>query len=194
MSTYKCNRKSKMFVTSRQLYRRAEKEVNDIVSCLNLNSNREIQEQIVGEREANDIVSCLNLNSNCEMQKKIAETVTESFSVDSDDAHLSTNDISNVNCFNTFSNLIEETIKNDTAEVVQNSQESDNYNSIINVIRMWALANSNVSYSSISSLLVALQPFHPELPLDVRTLLKTSSLKFNIKMLTNGQFIYLGID
>lgn len=115
--------------------------------------------------------------------------------VDHTDADLSTSDV-NSYYFNISSDCIEE-ISNDTAESIQNThtiQESDNCSSIVDAIRMWALTNSNVSHASINSLLRILYSFHLELPLDVRTLFKTSSLKFNIKELKNGQFIYLGIE
>lgn len=42
MFTYKCNRKSKIFVTKKQLYQRVEKEINEIASYLNLSSENEI--------------------------------------------------------------------------------------------------------------------------------------------------------
>lgn len=172
MSTDKCNHKRKIFVTNRHLYRRAEKEVNEIVSYLNSSSKNEMQREIV------------------------AETLTESFLVDCTDTYTdaSISDISNIDFLNTSSDLIKEINKHDTVEAIQNSQESNNCTSIVNAVRMWALTNSNVPHSSISLLLTILHPFHPELPFDVRTLLKTSSLKFNVKVLKNGQFIYLGIE
>jgi len=48
MSAYNtCNRKNKKFVTNRHLYRRAEKEVNEIISHLNSNTKNKMREEIV---------------------------------------------------------------------------------------------------------------------------------------------------
>lgn len=60
-------------------------------------------------------------------------------------------------------------------------------------IRTWAASNPSVSHSSVTSLLQSLHCFHPESPLDARTLLKTSS-NIHIQELETGQFIYLGIE
>lgn len=64
MSAYnKCNCKSKKFVTNRHLYRRAEKEVNQIVSYLNSNTKNKIREEIVAETSKEFFAQLDNLHT-----------------------------------------------------------------------------------------------------------------------------------
>ncbi|KAF2885792.1 hypothetical protein ILUMI_20375 [Ignelater luminosus] len=57
---------------------------------------------------------------------------------------------------------------------------------------LWAI-KGNISHTNLSKLLHILHTYHPELPLDSRTLLDTS---FNIKhvSLETGGFVYFGIE
>ncbi|KYM96038.1 hypothetical protein ALC62_13308 [Cyphomyrmex costatus] len=84
----------------------------------------------------------------------------------------------------------------DSEQVMGNNsskfEESSN-NSLWNSLRKWAISNVNVPLVAINSLLHILVPLHPELPLDVRTLLKTPS-KINVKMMETGEFVYMGLQ
>ncbi|KAJ8968814.1 hypothetical protein NQ314_002076 [Rhamnusium bicolor] len=51
--------------------------------------------------------------------------------------------------------------------------DHEDKNSLRNKLRNWALRNNKVPLSAISDLLHVLFPFHPELPVDARTLLRT---------------------
>lgn len=59
------------------------------------------------------------------------------------------------------------------------------------MLKQWAV-NCNVTHSTITSLLHILHPFHHELPLDSRTLLKTPR-NTPRKRLNSGEFCYFGL-
>ena len=59
-------------------------------------------------------------------------------------------------------------------------------------LRSWYLEN-NVNLSSFKNLLAVLNKYHNELPLDPRTILK-SSASFEVENLSDGQFVYFGIE
>ncbi|KAF2885556.1 hypothetical protein ILUMI_20624 [Ignelater luminosus] len=72
-------------------------------------------------------------------------------------------------------------------------QEVANTKSILSrELRLWAI-KGNISHTNLTKLLHILHTYHPELPLDSRTLLDTS---FNIKhvSLETGGFVYFGIE
>jgi len=71
-------------------------------------------------------------------------------------------------------------------------EESSN-NSSRDSLRKWTVSNANVPHAVINTLLQILAPFHPELSLDVRTLLKTPS-KINVKSIETGEFVYMGLQ
>lgn len=51
----------------------------------------------------------------------------------------------------------------------------------------------NMTISSVNKLLRILSPYHPELPLDARTLLQTSKNKTVIRDMGNGRYCHLGL-
>lgn len=67
---------------------------------------------------------------------------------------------------------------------------------IIDDLKTWAI-ESNVNHKQINLLLHSLKRYHPEIPLDARTLLNmpvTSSIVTIISNSSNAQFVYLGIQ
>ncbi|KAK8755028.1 hypothetical protein V5799_008267, partial [Amblyomma americanum] len=68
---------------------------------------------------------------------------------------------------------------------------SDTSPSLERDLRTWALEN-NVPASHLNSLLKILSAYHPELPLDARTLLKTQR-KTELVSMCGGQYHYFGV-
>lgn len=64
--------------------------------------------------------------------------------------------------------------------------------SLIKKLRYWA-TRSSVTQSSVTSLLHILSPYHPELPLDCRTLLQTPTSMIS-KQLITGKYCHFGIS
>lgn len=89
----------------------------------------------------------------------------------------------------------EEIVNNFPSEISSNNnRDSINSPEILNLseeLRNWA-TTKHVSHSALSSLLHVLSPYHPQLPLDSRTLLKTPKY-LNIKKLDNGEYCYIGL-
>lgn len=69
---------------------------------------------------------------------------------------------------------------------------NNNEESLVSKLRQWAL-RTNVPHFAVIDLLHTLLPYHPELPLDCRTLLQTPN-KLSKKKLNNGEFCYFGIQ
>ncbi|KAB0790671.1 hypothetical protein PPYR_09371 [Photinus pyralis] len=172
--------KTKSFVSKRQLYRRAENDVNEIIGSQNKVSKSEVCQENVPCTSTSTFPNVATEGSNVKSSNQ--EVLTLSSDEISDDSNVS--DISN-DC-NTFENM-------DHLSPATTSKENKILNSITSAIRTWAVTNPSVPHTAITSLLHILAPFHPELPLDSRTLLKTPS-KFNIRKLENGDLIYLGIQ
>ena len=63
--------------------------------------------------------------------------------------------------------------------------------SLTDQLKMW-YNEYNVSLDAFRGILKIFHPFHPELPLDPRTILKTKSS--NIESVANGEFIYFGLE
>lgn len=59
------------------------------------------------------------------------------------------------------------------------------------LLRQWIL-KFQIPLVAVNNLLQILTPLHPELPIDSRTLLKTS-ISIAIKKLENGEYCYIGI-
>lgn len=67
---------------------------------------------------------------------------------------------------------------------------------IIDDLKTWAI-ESHVNHKQINLLLHSLKRYHPEIPLDARTLLNmplTSNIVTVIPNISNAQFVYLGIE
>lgn len=63
---------------------------------------------------------------------------------------------------------------------------------LVSDLRNWAIG-LNVPHHSVMALLKILAPYHPEIPLDSRTLLKTQR-SVNLKKLDNGEYCHFGIE
>ena len=74
------------------------------------------------------------------------------------------------------------------------SEEEDvSVNDLTSRLATWA-SEFNISFVAIASLLSVLRPFHPSLPKDPRTLLKTPRICTNeIKSIAGGSYFHFGI-
>lgn len=68
----------------------------------------------------------------------------------------------------------------------------DNESNFMYELRKWAIER-HISHLAVTDLLRILSPYHPELPLDFHTLLKTPIFT-QINKLETGEFCYLGLN
>lgn len=74
----------------------------------------------------------------------------------------------------------------------ESSDDNIANDNLVSKLRYWSTIQHKIPQSAFSDLLRILSPYHPELPLDSRTILNTPK-KQNIQELESGQYIYLGI-
>lgn len=100
------------------------------------------------------------------------------------------NDISN--SFTIFDTHYDDSHENTTNIIMASADQSQNLTKTTKPLMLqlsyWAVSHSNVPHSAINDLLHILSNFHPELPLDTRTLLKTP-VNFQSIKLENGYII-----
>ncbi|KAK9687290.1 hypothetical protein QE152_g36557 [Popillia japonica] len=186
--------KQKDCVGSRQLYRRVAKSVkNSILSFQEAsaysNDNSINTDSFNSEKYCN---LRLNKKHNIDLTNlNDSENSTSSTSV-SDNFNLNYDDNSdfNVEASNIFldNNLfsVEEPRSSDELDI----NRSDNF---LIKLKHWAISNTSVPHSAITELLHILSPYHPELPLDCRTLLKTPT-QISTKQLDNGSYCHFGLS
>ncbi|XP_029171345.1 uncharacterized protein LOC114940761 [Nylanderia fulva] len=180
----KIRRKRKEFVGRRQQYRRVTQAVNKIFAanvsnrtpCNNLNLSNEIYNESLNDLDTNRITSTNNETSNT----KNFENVIVSLNFQNDN-YLTIDDVSN------FSNKL----INNSSDTDINSSLDDQSNFMYE-LRKWAIER-HISHLAVTDLLRILSPYHPELPLDSRTLLKTPIFT-QINKLETGEFCYLGLN
>ncbi|KAB0803369.1 hypothetical protein PPYR_00339 [Photinus pyralis] len=172
MSNNKPNYKFKDLVGKRQTYRRVAKALK----TLKHNSNLEIKQNVATQSHIDG-----------EGQNEINFVETEV-------ATITNNEVSDSNNAKEINFLETEIVTFTNDELVHsnntNNDCSENKNSFINSIRLWAITN-HVTHSALTNLLHVL---HPELPRDSRTLLK-NPFTFICKQLDdNGQYCHFGLE
>lgn len=169
---FKRNRYYKDVVGKRQMYRRIAQEVKQTVELLELQTT--------------------NIPTNSEDTLKNSDSNNQHINLESHEVH------------DSFLNAdVSEELVN--SEIVLTSTSVDThlgYNSegqkmlngedLVNNLQQWALSNQ-VSHKAVSELLHVLNSFHPSLPLDARTLLKTPLTRPNYKNLETGEYVHLGL-
>lgn len=83
-------------------------------------------------------------------------------------------------------NVSESCVEKYTDAILNNSVE------LPLMLKNW-VCTENVPHSSVTKLLHLLKPYHPNLPLDCRTLLKTPRV-INIKSLPNGEYVHFNVN
>lgn len=178
----KTRRKRKEFVGRRQQYRRVTQAVNKIfaanvsnrIPCNNLNLSNEIYNGSLNDLDTNR--STNNKTSNNENFENVI--VSSNFQ---NDNYLTINAVSD------FSNKV---INNSSDTNINSSL--DNQSNFMYELMKWA-TERHISHLALTELLHILSPYHPELPLDSRTLLNTPSFT-RINKLETGEFCYLGLN
>lgn len=159
-------------VGKRQLYRRVNANVEKITSlCENsLNTPDTKYSQI----NTNGLISSSNIERDTDL---VADNLTQST-------------VSNT--FNFFDENINPIVSEITESVHEKeaSTESDEISDELpSKLRHWAL---NVPQVKVTELLHILSPYHPNLPLDCRTLLKTPKT-YSVKKLDSGEYSHIGL-
>lgn len=173
-------RKSKEFVGRRQIYRRVANALNGI-SLASGSIETSLEES--PDSEEND-----NGSSSLQFQHEIVsnetDCQTEEYNCFSN-SHFSID--TGIDNFNILNNQNENgSPSGDLGEHID--PDSDSLN---DSVRKWAI-EYNVSRVAVSKILKIFSPFHSNLPLDSRTLLKTPVSK-KIERLGDGEFHYLGL-
>lgn len=180
----KIRRKRKEFVGRRQQYRRVVQAVNKTfvanvshkVPLNNLNlSNKLINE--IHNKSSNDLdINNIEIN-NIKNNNKYIKHVIASSNLQYDNFFDNVSDISNK-------------IVNSSDTDLNNSL--DTQNNLKHEIAKWA-TERHISHIAVTELLTILSHYHPELPLDSRTLLHTPIFS-PINKLETGEYCYLGLN
>lgn len=180
----------KMFISKRQRYRRVANDINEIVKSnyktIKTKAKLPLIDQCtqVTNEQINAGISHTFSSNDCDDLSDVISNRNES-SENLFDFENSDFDFVNLKCTDVCG-------KQEMGNNSSKFEESSN-NSLRNSLRKWTISNVNVPHAAINSLLHILVPLHPELPLDVRTLLKTPS-KINVKMMETGEFVYMGLQ
>ncbi|XP_072375756.1 uncharacterized protein [Diabrotica undecimpunctata] len=172
----------KAVVGKRQFYRRLKKR-REII-CKDLNSEKLLTK--VNYENANVKNDTDNLNTDV--------------SVGCETSH---NSLGTPNILNSNDCLLNETLqlntlvpcKHDTTvfEFVPENSQYSNKLGICQELRNWVIRSGSLPHNSVTYLLHVLSKYHPELPLDCRTLLKTPT-KTLMRPLNKGNYCHLGIS
>lgn len=189
--------KIKTFVSKRQNYRRIAAEVQEIIQDVtenagNLNyclisdsSNSDLNQSQTNNHDSSNFQE---MASNIESDNFLGDglySFQESINADLNDEVFSVSSVSyNSDCESVL--VAVQNQHNGTDEESCASQET-----LTSQLRQWATSQC-ISHTAIKSLLHILVPFHPELPLDSRTLLQTPR-SFESKKLETGEYVHLGL-
>lgn len=168
------NKYYKEIIGERQMYRRIANAVTETVKQINLQSHNS---------DSTDNASAVNYDQ---------------FSSDSDDITLSESCSNNQVINNLGQNINQHvsllTSENEDIQIdkSENDLDSNKDCDLIDLLRQWSIRNK-VSHTSFTDLLHILSKYHPELPLDSRTVMKTPS-NFVMKQLNTGQYCHFGLS
>lgn len=182
----KTRRKRKEFVGRRQQYRRVMEAVNEIfvanvssrTPCNNLNLSNEVYNKSSNDLDANRIRITNNEKSNNENLENV----------------IASSNLQYDNCLtiDAVSDISNKGINNSSDTDINNS--SDNQSNFICELVKWATERHiSLRHLALTDLLHILSPYHPELPIDSRTLLNTP-ISTPINKLETGEFCYLGLN
>lgn len=165
----------KQHVGKRQNYRRLSAQVKSVL--------KEIQD--IDTIAVTETPKHSNFNSPC-----LENSFFDFYSIDSNFlAQNSSTETSTEKAETTFNKLEIDINSNDNNFISKN--ETKRENSLKTLLAQWAL-NCNVSQVAVNKILHILFPFHPDLPLNYRTLIKTPVLN-NKKQLLNGEYCHIGL-
>lgn len=189
----------------RSAYRKATKKANLSIAVSNC---------VEGNSVANSVANSINIANN-----SVLNSIASTSSNDNDTYSVKYNSSINENEFSSTSDIeifnetiINNDISNDILNDSINSEENSfdknsninnnilctyksQYNNNISIdskIREWAM-KYNIAHSAINDLLTILRPNYPELPFNVRTLLKTPR-KITVKQVEPGIYYHFGLQ
>ncbi|KAB0791993.1 hypothetical protein PPYR_13954 [Photinus pyralis] len=185
MSKRKYYKTNDHIVGKRQLYRRIAETKNNFYknNDITVSGTVQLEQEDISIQLSDNFINSSNVCNN--LSSEIPESVVQQSSDDSSSYEdLLEYDISEDINFQVSEGNVEET----QADTEPTPSSGD----LLDKIRRWALHKS-VPKSAVNDLLKILKPYHPELPTDFRTLLKTPT-SFNTIMLNNGEYIHIGLQ
>lgn len=159
-------KKRQTFVYKRQMYRMIEKAKKEVHTATNSNLNQNNFVNYSSEEQATENTSFINT---------IPQSIWQEFNVPE-------------------SVLMEPILSFDTTSLCSNNSDHDDKSTstekrtLKSQLGHWAVTK-HVPHTLVSDILHLLSPFHPELPLDARTLLHTPT-KMVCKSLSNGELSF----
>ncbi|KAB0795928.1 hypothetical protein PPYR_09989 [Photinus pyralis] len=179
-------RKKKQFISHRQIYRRVNHDMLSIGKESTSFTEQETSVSLSHVEAASYETKSHNHGSESSnlSEDNFSQVDFENDNVDSENEECSFSEAENVQ--ETQSTYISNQNRTDEQCTAPNDSMT-----LINDLRKWAI-HSKVHHSAVNNLLHVLSKYHPNLPLDSRTLLKTSR-KLNVKQIGNGELCYLGL-
>lgn len=163
---------SKKVVGRRQMFRKVKKALENVVSELNKSSS-----------------ICVNSEYDLEHKDIFLKEIDSSENIKQFN-EVNVDDEMNSSCEIKLKNIVHcET--NVTLFKYNEADEVPLHHEFSNLIAKWAI-ESNTPRRSLSTLLKILHPYHADLPLDYRTLLKTPKNTI-FKTLSNGEYVHFGL-
>lgn len=169
MAERQFKRKQKIFVGTRQMYRRIAKVVNETAKIDdNKHTNASLQLDCKSGTKYSDTTNLVLTPEISLGEAPISEDYVQF------ECHMD----------NEFDDSL-----SDSSE----DSEPDSTETLLCQLRRWAASNSSVPQSAVTELLHILKQFHPELPLDCRTLLRTP-IDIVSTQLDSGEYVHLGLE
>jgi len=182
-------RKLKLFVGKRQFYRRVAKDITQ--NSMHATFSPQLKDIVDVELSSASINTSSKNNVHFNNNNETSEVLNNNL-LHLNNLLLNDNSTQNYNFNDSAVDIIDSTCSITKCVLERQLHPNEKNDSIIDRLRTWAALNPHVPQYSLTSLLHLLNHFFPTLPVDARTLLKTSK-QFHVQDLQTGQFIYLGI-
>lgn len=194
---------SKSIVGKRQIFRRVQSHIHNILNDMNESvNNTNINTESIENQNHNVTIEAVEVDKQCpldcnvpepsnllETENVIRNIQTENFVI-LDDEHEQYNNYNELQ--SSCSNLVEQNVQaHFSSATCSNLSEQKPVGSLNTNLAHWAI-ESNVPKETVTKLLRILHPYHQELPLDSRSLLKTPRI-YKIKHLETGSYSHIGL-
>ncbi|KAB0803466.1 hypothetical protein PPYR_00436, partial [Photinus pyralis] len=182
---------SSKIVGKRQFYRKLNKQKEQLLHML----NGGIDAQIVSTSSGCNTLLRFDISSITDIEGVLDSYEPFPHMSISDDEQDSLNEHVDVPNFCNSSACDQSLATNLDQTINENEKQMDiaiNSVSLSTKLKQWAIT-SGVTHSTVTNLLHILSPYHAELPLDCRTLLKTPT-KTNIIQLETGSYCHIGLQ
>lgn len=173
----------KSCVGRRQLYRRIENEKVKFKELIMSNSQEHNQ---VKKVKNNEIEQDYHKN-----EETMFDSAIDTGTACSDNEHTENQSSLVLSC--DFKNAVNDIEDESTSYRISDIEnESAPHSNLREQIKYWAIIKHSITHSALTDLLHILHDFHPELPLDSRTLLQTP-IVINKKKLDTGEYCHIGL-